>query len=97
MSAPITSENGTHNLFKTPRDGRPKVVILQGDNNDFEWSLEASTDGGINWTTMGNGCGDGIDTYTGCKPMQFWECADVDYRVKVTSMGSATSINVREN
>lgn len=95
MSAPITSENGTHNLFKTPRDGRPKVVILQGDNNDFEWSLEASTDGGGTWTAMTNGAGE--DNYIGCKPMQFWECADVDYRVRVISMGSASNVHVREN
>lgn len=95
MHAPITTAEEFRNLFKAAYDSRPKAVLLQGDADDFEWSMEVSADAGASWTPCKDGAG--ISTFTGCQPMQFWDCHDVIYRVKVSNMGTATSINVREN
>lgn len=91
----ITATDTPVELKTLAWDGRPKVVALHGDANDFVWSLEMSTDAGASWVAAADG--DNNTSFTGCKPVQYWECEETLYRVNISNLGTATTVNVVEN
>ena len=99
MSNPLTAADGGVNavelLTGLDSDPNPNVVLLVGDQNDFTWELQASTDAGANYTAMTDANGD--TSFTGAVPKEFIAAANTLYRVEITALGTATSIDLRTN
>ena len=101
MSNPITaadaSADAKHQLNFEPTtiNGGIQAVSLHGDTNDFVWAIQQSHDNGENYIAMKDVNGD--SSYTGCVPVEWRALKGVRYQVEVTSLGTATSIEVRNN
>lgn len=99
MANPITTVNGTHEFEVAHAQPWSEVAVIpHGDANDFTWELQISLTDGSTWqtvaidpTTPGTGAGAGT-SHLGATAVEFLPVANARFRVKVTSMGTATSI-----
>ena len=93
MSNPIIALNGVQALdVSNLRPHETAAVFVQGDANDFVWSVQAKANGAAAFIDLPT-----ISGVTGAAIKEFRPCRDVSYQVKVTNMGTATSIFIRTN
>lgn len=93
MSNPITTANGVTALaVSVLRPDQVTSVLVQGDANDFVWSLMAKADSSLSFINLPN-----LSGITGAKLIEFRPTQDTEYQVKVTNLGTATSVYVRSN
>lgn len=93
MSNPVTTLNGTHPLdVSNLRPHEVAAVFVQGDANDFVWSVEAKASDAASFIALPN-----LTGITGAALKEFRPTRDTSYQVKVTNLGAATSIYIRTN
>lgn len=94
MANPITTLNGTHDLAPRSGSGKDTAVTVQGDANDFVWSIQQSHNG-TDWVAIADG--DGSTTFTGANPKTLNAVTGWSYRVIVTDLGTATEVYVGQD
>jgi len=75
--------------------GTPKTrvaVITQGNAEDFDWQVEYSLDAGTTWTPYEDD-NDTPNSFTGSK-FKILLVGTASNRVRITDLGTATSINI---
>lgn len=92
MSNPITALNGVVAILPVHRPNEALSVFVQGNANDFVWSIQAKAASALSFVTLPDFSG-----ITGANLKSFIPARDTEYRVIVTNMGTATSIYVRTN
>lgn len=90
------TENGVEIVPQVAPDSSC-VVTVQSDANedDFEWSILQSLDGGTRYQAIKDGNGGSV--FQGSTPKEFKACQGVRYLVVAVDMGSATEINIATN
>ena len=93
MSNPITTVNGVQALdVASLRPHEVAAVFVQGDANNFVWSIQAKASSDLSFVDLPSASG-----VTGANSKEFRPSRDVVYQVKVTNMGTATKVYVRTN
>lgn len=93
MSNPVTIVNGVHPLdVSNLRPHEVAAVFVQGNANDFVWSVQAKASDAADFVTLPS-----LSGITGAALKEFRPTRDTSYQVKVTNLGAATSVYVRTN
>ena len=84
------TEAGSEVIKTSTARGKDTPISVQGDEDDFVWTLEKSLNEGGNWEAVKDSAGE--TEFTGSHDISIKAVTGGLYRVTVSDMGNATSV-----